>query len=39
MQFIRLPQPRDIVEMVLPEQVPDWMNTKSVHNNIIGFVQ
>jgi len=39
MQFIRLLKAIDIAERVLPEQVADWMNTKSVQNIDISFVQ
>jgi len=39
MQFIRLPKPIDITERVLPELVLDWMNTNSVQNIDIMFVQ
>jgi len=39
MQFIRLPKAIDIAERVLPELVVDWMNTKSVQNINISFVQ
>jgi len=39
MQFIRLPKKIDIAERVLPELVENWMNTKSVQNIDIGFVQ
>jgi hypothetical protein len=39
MQFIRLPKAIDIAERVLPELVADWINTKSVQNVNISFVQ
>jgi len=39
MQFIRLPKAIDIAERVMPEMVADWMNTKSVQNMDISFVQ
>ena len=39
MQCIRLPKTIDIAERVLPELVVDWMNTKSVQNIDISFVQ
>jgi len=39
MQFIRLPKAIDIAERVLPELVADWINTKSVQNIDISFVQ
>jgi len=39
MQFIRLPKALDIAERVLPELVADWINTKSVQNIDISFVQ
>jgi len=39
MQFIRLPKVIDIAERVLPELVADWMDTKSVRNIDISFVQ
>ena len=39
MQFIRLPKAIYIAERVLPEQVVDWMNTKSVQNIDISFIQ
>jgi hypothetical protein len=39
MQFIRLPQAIDITERVLPELVADSMNTNSVQNIDISFVQ
>ena len=39
MKFIRLPKQIDIAERVLPELVADWMNTKSVQNIKISFVQ
>ena len=39
MQFIRLPKGIDMAERVLPELVGDWMNSKSVQNIDIGFVQ
>jgi len=39
MQFIRLPKAIDIAERVLPELVADWMNTKSMQNIDISFVQ
>jgi len=39
MQFIRLPKAIDIAGRVLPELVADWMNTKSVQNSAISFVQ
>jgi len=32
MQFIRLPKPIDIAEKVLPELVPDWVDTESVQS-------
>jgi len=39
MQFIRLPKLIDIAETKLPELVVDWINTKSVQNINISFVQ
>jgi len=39
MHFIRLPKLIDIAERKLPELVADWMNTKSVQNINISFVQ
>jgi hypothetical protein len=39
MQFFRLPKTTDIAERVLPELVVNWMNTKSVQNIDISFVQ
>jgi len=39
MQIIRLPEVINIAERVLPELVADWMNTKSVQNIDISFVQ
>jgi len=39
MQFIRLPKAINIAERVVPELVVDWMNTKSVQNIDISFVQ
>jgi len=39
MQVIRLPKVIDIAERVLPELAADWMNTKSVKNIDISFVQ
>jgi len=39
MQFIRLPKLIDIAERVLPEPVVDWMNTRSVQNITIPFIQ
>jgi len=39
MQFIRQPKPLDIAERVLPELVPDWINTKSVQMMNIGMIQ
>jgi len=39
MQFIRLSKPIDIHERVLLELVSEWMNTKSVQNTNITFVQ
>jgi len=39
MQFIRLPKVIYIAERVLPELVGDWMNTESVQNIDISFVQ
>jgi len=39
MQFIRLPKLIDIVERVVPELVSDWMNSNSIHNITICFVQ
>jgi len=39
MQFIRLPKPIYIAERVLPEQVADCMNTKSVHDIDNSFFQ
>ena len=39
MQCIRLPKAIDIAERVLPELFADWMNTKSVQNIDISFVQ
>jgi len=39
MQFIRLPELINIAEKELPELVEDWMNTKSVQNINISFVQ
>jgi hypothetical protein len=39
MQFIRLPKAIGIAERALPELVADWMNTKSVQNIEISFIQ
>ena len=39
MQFIRLPKAINIAERVLPELVADWLNTMSVQNIDISFVQ
>jgi hypothetical protein len=39
MQFIRLPKAIDIAERKLPQQIAEWMNTKSVQNFINGFIQ
>jgi len=39
MQFIRLLKVIDIAERVLPELVADRMNTKSVQNIDISFIQ
>jgi len=39
MEFIRLPKTIDSGERELPELVGDWMNTKSVQNIHIGFLQ
>ena len=39
MQFIRLPNAINIAERVLQQPVADWMNTKSVQNIDISFVQ
>jgi len=38
MQFIRLPKPIYIAQRVLPEEVADLMNTKSVQNIDVSFV-
>ena len=39
MQIIQLRKRINIAERVLPELVADWMNTKSVQNIDISFVQ
>jgi len=39
MKFIRMPKAIYIAERVLPELLADWMNTKSVQNINITFVQ
>jgi hypothetical protein len=39
MQFIRLPKAIYIAERLLPEQVVDWMDTKSVQNIDIMFIK
>jgi len=39
MQFIRLRKPVEIAERVLPERIEDWMNTNSVENIHICFIQ
>jgi len=39
MQFIRLPKRIDIADRELAELVADWMNTKSVQNINVHFIQ
>jgi hypothetical protein len=39
MQFIRLLELIYLAERILPEQVADWITTKSVQNIDISFVQ
>jgi len=39
MQFIRLAMLMDSIGRVLPALVADWMNTKSVWNININFIQ